>query len=219
MVTNENIAEVVGILRREVRAWREPVTERSVKAKRDPFRVLIGCLLSLRTKDEVTDGASERLFALADTPGAMLRLRTKTIEKAIFPVGFYRNKAKQIRGICRVLIAEYEGRVPDTIDELVKLKGVGRKTANLVVTRGHDKQGICVDIHVHRITNRWGYVKTGTPDETESALREKLPGRYWKSINGLLVAYGQNLCRPVSPFCSRCKLADVCGQNGVTTRR
>lgn len=219
MITNDNIAAVLRDLRRETRRWEEPVMERHVKVNRDPFRVLIGCLLSLRTKDEVTDEASKRLFALADTPRTMLRLRAATIEKAIFPVGFYRNKAKQIRGICRTLLTDYGGAVPDTIDELVKLKGVGRKTANLVVTRGHDKPGICVDIHVHRITNRWGYVKTKTPDETETALRARLPKRYWKTINGLLVAYGRNLCRPVSPFCSRCPLADRCAQVGVTTTR
>jgi len=219
LITNENIGQSIRLVRREVKRWREPVMERTVKKKRDPFRVLIGCLLSLRTKDAVTDEASARLFARADTPESMIRLRAATIEKAIYPVGFYRNKTKQIRGICRVLLDEHGGEVPKSIDELVKLKGVGRKTANLVVTRGHDLPGICVDIHVHRISNRWGYVKTKNPDATEAALREKLPRRHWKSFNGMLVTYGQNLCRPVSPFCSHCPLAHLCAQTDVDRHR
>src|ERR1700752_1698047 len=148
-----------------------------------PFRVLISCILSLRTQDSTTAKASHRLFALADSPEAMMTLTTKKIEKTIFPVGFYRTKAKVIREICRILIRDYSSKVPDEIDELLKLKGVGRKTANLVVTLGYHKPGICVDTHVHRISNRLGYIKTKTPEQTETVLRKKLPGKYWMIWN------------------------------------
>jgi endonuclease-3 len=149
----------------------------------------------------------------------MLALRLQKIERAIYPVGFYRTKAKSIHAICRRLLDFYGGTVPDSIDELVTLSGVGRKTANLVVTVGYGKPGICVDIHVHRITNRWGYVKTKTPEETEQALRRKLPTKHWITFNDLLVPYGQNICQPVSPFCSKCKLIEYCDQMGVTRSR
>jgi endonuclease-3 len=149
----------------------------------------------------------------------MALLKVGTIRKAIYPVGFYNVKAKTIKEISRTIIKEYYGTVPDTIDELLKLRGVGRKTANLVVTLGWNRPGICVDTHVHRITNRWGYVKTKTPEETEFALREKLPKRYWKAINGLLVAFGQGICKPISPFCSRCQLFDYCDREGVNRSR
>ena len=184
-----------------------------------PFRVLISCILSLRTQDATTAQASHRLFSLADTPHAMLKLTAPRIAKLIYPVGFYRTKAKVIRDVCRILMRDYDGKVPDEIDELLKLKGVGRKTANLVVTLGYRKPGICVDTHVHRISNRWGYIKTPTPEETEFALRAKLPKRYWIEYNDLLVSFGQHLCRPISPLCSQCPVAQYCEQVGVTVRR
>ena len=187
--------------------------------RRDPFRVLTACLLSLRTKDETTGPASERLFALADTPAAMLRLSASRIERAIFPVGFYRTKARVILGVCRDLLEHFGSRVPDTIDELLTLKGVGRKTANLVVTVGFGKPGICVDIHVHRISNRLGYVRTRAPEETEVALRARLPRRYWIGYNDLLVSFGQNVCAPVSPKCSICPVRGLCPRVGVTRSR
>ena len=187
--------------------------------RRDPFRVLIACLLSLRTKDETTGPASERLFALADTPAVMLRLSASRIERAIFPVGFYRTKARVILGVCRDLLEHFGSRVPDTIDELLTLKGVGRKTANLVVTVGFGKPGICVDIHVHRISNRLGYVRTRAPEETEVALRARLPRRYWIGYNDLLVSFGQNVCVPVSPKCSICPVRGLCPRVGVTRSR
>ena len=187
--------------------------------RRDPFRVLIACLLSLRTKDETTGPASERLFALADTPAVMLRLSASRIERAIFPVGFYRTKARVILGVCRDLLEHFGSRVPDTIDELLTLKGVGRKTANLVVTVGFGKPGICVDIHVHRISNRLGYVRTRTPEKTEVALRACLPRRYWIGYNDLLVSFGQNVCAPVSPKCSICPVRGLCPRVGVTRSR
>ncbi len=216
----EHIHAAIRILKREIRQWQEPVVGVVARESgRDPFRILISCLLSLRTKDKTTSEASQRLFSLADEPAAMLRLPVRRIERAIYPVGFFRTKAKHIKEICRRLLEVYGGRVPDEIDELVTLPGVGRKTANLVVTVGYGKPGICVDIHVHRISNRWGYVNTKTPEETEQALRRKLPKAYWIMFNDLLVPYGQNLCQPVSPFCSKCKLIDLCGRVGVTRNR
>ncbi len=216
----DQIHAAIRIVKRAIRRWQEPVVGGVAReSNRDPFRILISCLLSLRTKDKTTGEASARLFALAHTPAAMLKLPLRKIERAIYPVGFYRTKATSIHAICRRLLDVYGGTVPDSIDELVTLSGVGRKTANLVVTVGYGKPGICVDIHVHRISNRWGYVKTRTPDETEQALRRKLPKQYWITYNDLLVPYGQNLCQPVSPFCSQCKLTDVCDRVGVTKSR
>ena len=214
-----DIHPVIRILKGDVRQWQEPIVGVVAKESRDAFRILIACLLSLRTKDRTTADASRRLFALASDPSSMLRLSLRRIERAIYPVGFYRTKAKQIREICRRLLSEYDGRVPDSLEDLLTLKGVGRKTANLVVTVGYGKSGICVDTHVHRISNRWGYVKTNSPEETEQALRRKLPRRYWITFNDLLVTYGQNLCKPISPLCSRCKIARYCRRVGVTISR
>jgi endonuclease-3 len=214
-----DITAIVRTLKREVERWDPTAVGQVAEDSHDPFRILISCLLSLRTKDEVTGGASARLFRLADTPATMLQLRERTIARLIYPVGFYRTKAKVIRGVCRSLIEEYEGRVPDDINELLKLKGVGRKTANLVVSVGYGKPGICVDTHVHRISNRWGYVKTRTPGETEQALRRKLPRRYWIVFNDLLVSFGQNVCKPISPLCSRCPVERYCAKVRVTRSR
>ena len=216
----EQIHAAIRILKREIGRWQEPVVGVVAKeSKRDPFLILISTLLSLRTKDKTTREAGDRLFALARTPATMLKLPLKKLEQVIYPVGFYRTKAKAIHQICRRLIDEYGGVVPDSIDELVTLSGVGRKTANLVVTIGYGKPGICVDIHVHRISNRWGYIKTKTPEESEQALRRKLPRQYWITYNDLLVPYGQNLCLPVSPLCSVCKLTELCDRVGVTRSR
>jgi endonuclease III len=216
----EQIHAAIRIVKREIRQWQEPVVGVVAReSDRDPFRILISCLLSLRTKDKTTSEASARLFALAHTPASLLKIPLKKIEQAIYPVGFYRTKAKSIHAICRRLLDVYGGKVPDSIDQLVTLSGVGRKTANLVVTVGYGKPGICVDIHVHRISNRWGYVKTKTPEATEEALRRKLPKQYWITFNDLLVPYGQNLCQPVSPYCSKCKLIEYCEQIGVKKSR
>ncbi|MBM4122760.1 MAG: endonuclease III [Nitrospira sp.] len=216
---DQDIHAALRILRRQVRRWQEPVVGVVAKESRDPFRILIACILSLRTKDRTTAEASRRLFALASDPSSMLKLSLRLIERAIYPVGFYRTKAKQLRGICRRLLDVYDGQVPDSIEALLTLTGVGRKTANLVVTVGYGKPGICVDIHVHRISNRWGYVRTKTPEQTEQALRRKLPASYWITFNDLLVPFGQNVCQPVSPWCSRCKLAKHCDRVGVTKSR
>ncbi|MDH4300544.1 MAG: endonuclease III [Nitrospira sp.] len=216
----DQIHAAIQLVRQEVDRWQEPVLGVVAKQSgRDPFLILISCLLSLRTKDKTTREASDRLFAMARTPASMLKLPLKKIERAIYPVGFYRTKAKSIHQICRRLIDMYGGTVPDSIDELVTLPGVGRKTANLVVTVGFQKPGICVDVHVHRISNRWGYIKTKTPEESETALRRKLPKQYWITYNDLLVPYGQNLCLPVSPLCSTCKLIEFCDRVGVTKSR
>jgi endonuclease III len=207
------------ILRRESIQWNAPILSLIAAQEDDPFKTLIGCILSLRTKDQITAVAAARLFALAGNPQQMLALEAERLEKAIYPVGFYRTKAKVIRDICRALIDRFDGRVPDRIDHLLTLNGVGRKTANLVVTQAFRKPGICVDTHVHRISNRWGLVRTEMPDETEAALRKFLPRRYWIEFNGLLVAFGQTICQPVSPFCSRCPLARRCPRIGVTRSR
>lgn len=216
---DKEIHRAIRILRRETPQWETPIVTVVAQSSKSPFHVLISCILSLRTQDATTAQASRRLFAFADAPAEMLRLSTKKIERTIFPVGFYRTKAKNIRDICRTLIEKYSGKVPDEIDELLKLKGVGRKTANLVVTLGYGKPGICVDTHVHRISNRWGYVRTKNPKETEFALREKLPKPYWIEYNDLLVTFGQHLCRPISPICSRCPVERYCDKVGVTIRR
>jgi endonuclease-3 len=218
-VRDRDIHSAIRILRREVPKWETPIVTLMAETYESPFRVLISCILSLRTQDSTTAQASHRLFALADTPQKMVKLSIKTIEKAIFPVGFYHTKAKVIREICKVLLRDYSGKVPDDIDELLKLKGVGRKTANLVVTLGYKKPGICVDTHVHRISNRWGYIRTKNPHETEFALREKLPKQYWIEYNDLLVSFGQHLCRPISPVCSRCPVRKYCDRAGVTLSR
>ena len=193
--------------------------ERIERDSRDPFLVLISCLLSLRTKDEVTEGASRRLFAVARTPQQMLNLSLPKIRKLIYPVGFYRTKTRRIHQICHHLLGRFRGRVPETLEDLLTLPGVGRKTANLVMTLGHKKPGICVDVHVHRISNRLGYVETRNPFETEMALREKLPAKYWMEYNALLVSFGQDLCRPLSPWCSRCPVRSYCARVGVTKSR
>ena len=214
-----DIHAIVRTLKRAVKRWNPTAVGQVAEDSRDPFRILISCLLSLRTKDEVTGEASARLFRLADTPTEMLRLQERTIARVIYPVGFYRTKAKVVRGVCRSLIERYAGRVPDEIDELLRLKGVGRKTANLVVSIGYGKPGICVDTHVHRISNRWGYVKTRTPEQTEHALRRKLPQQHWIVFNDLLVSFGQNICKPISPLCSRCPVEQYCAKVGVTKSR
>ncbi len=216
----DQIHAAIRIVKQEIRRWQEPVVGVVAReSDRDPFLILIACLLSLRTKDKTTSEASARLFALAHSPVTMLKLPLRKIERAIYPVGFYRTKAKSIHKICRRLLDEFDGTVPDSIEGLMTLPGVGRKTANLVVTVGFGKPGICVDVHVHRISNRWGYIKTKTPEESEEALRKKLPEQYWMTFNDLLVPYGQNLCQPISPFCSRCRLAKLCDQVGVTRSR
>ncbi len=211
--------KVLKILEKEYPKWNAPVVTLLAQHTKDPYKVLISTILSLRTKDEVTAKASERLFKLADNPYDMVKLSEEQIEKAIYPVGFYKNKAKTILNISKELIQKYNGKVPDDLDELLKFKGVGRKTANLVLGLGFGKPAICVDVHVHRICNRMGYVKTKTPEETEMELRKKLPKEYWIKINDLLVAFGQTICKPVSPLCSKCPVEKFCEKVGVEKHR
>jgi len=213
-----NIVEGLKKLKKAVRKFRTPSVTVIAK-KNDPFAVLVSCIISLRTRDEVTKLASARLFTLAKLPAELLKLPNDKIEKAIYPAAFYRKKTKSLKDLCQVLVKEYSGEVPDKLEELLKLKGVGRKTANLTLILGYNKPGICVDIHVHRISNRWGYVKTKSPDETEMVLREILPKRFWKDYNDLLVSFGQNLCKPVSPYCGSCPIEDQCPKIGVNRFR
>lgn len=213
------IHSAINILKEEYKTWKTPAVTIVAQCEKSPYKILVSCIISLRTKDEVTAQASARLFSLAGTPAAMTGLSVDEIARMIYPAGFYRNKSEQIFEISRRLLTEYDGNVPEEINELLKFKGVGRKTANLVVTLGFGKPGICVDTHVHRICNRWGYVATKTPEKTEIELRKKLPAEYWVEINDLLVAFGQNHCHPVSPRCSSCRLTNYCSRLGVKVSR
>ena len=218
-MTTKTLDKVLTILQKESQKWDVPIVTLVAERSNDPYQVLVSTLLSLRTKDETTTEASRRLFAKAKTPKEMLDISAEEIEKLIFPVGFYRRKAENLRTVSRLILEKHGGLVPDDLGELLALPGVGRKTANLVMTLGFCKPGICVDTHVHRISNRFGYVKTRNPDETEMVLRDKLPAKWWIPINDILVAFGQGLCAPISPWCSKCKVVDYCEQVGVTTRR
>lgn len=211
---NLQIAKILNILKKFYGSH-----EFNTRNENNPFTTLVSCILSLRTKDEVTNQASDRLYEIVKNVHDLARIDRKKLENLIYPVGFYKTKALRLKEIARVLIDEYDSKVPDSIDELLKLKGVGRKTANLVVSLGYGKPGICVDTHVHRISNRLGYVKTRNPYETEMALRAKLPQKFWHIINYILVHHGQNICKPISPICSKCPVAKYCRKVGVKTHR
>jgi endonuclease-3 len=211
---NQKLSTVLRKIQQAATHWATPAVIH-IGESQDPFRVLASCILSLRTRDEVTGPASQRLFALADNPEKLLSLDTADIEKAIYPAAFYRNKAQTLVDICRELIDNHDSKIPDTLEGLLKLKGVGRKTANLTLILGHEKMGICVDTHVHRVCNRWGYVNTSSPDATEMVLRNQLPKKYWMQFNELLVSFGQNICKPISPLCSQCPVHAQCGKIGV----
>jgi endonuclease-3 len=187
--------------------------------RRDPWAVLASTIISLRTKDEVTLAASRRLLEKASSPAELSKMNEEKIAKLIYPAGFYRNKAASLKKIACILLTQYGGKVPSSMDELLALPGVGRKTANLVLNEAFDLDAICVDIHVHRISNRCGWLSSKTPEDTEMILRDILPKKYWKRINYLLVLYGQKLCRPVSPFCSCCVIKKHCLRNGVDRSR
>jgi endonuclease-3 len=218
-MNDQGIAPVIRILRKELKKWETPIVTSLAEEDRGPFQILISTILSSRTKDEVTAAASKRLFSRAATPEKMLRLREEDIRRAIFPVGFYNTKARHILRVCRELVEHYGSRVPDTLEELLTLPGVGRKTANLVVSLGFKGDGLCVDTHVHRISNRLGYVETKNPEETEMELRRKLPRRYWSDYNTIMVAFGQNICKPISPLCSTCPVYRHCDRVGVVISR
>ncbi|KAB8144658.1 endonuclease III [Chloroflexia bacterium SDU3-3] len=214
-----DIDAAIAILRETMPRFQQPLIEAMGEESQTPFHILIATILSLRTKDTLTSVVAPRLFARASTPQAMLALSEEELAQLIYPVGFYRTKARSILQICQILLARYGGQVPSDLDALLELPGVGRKTANLVVTAGFGLPGICVDTHVHRICNRFGYVLTKTPDETELALRQKLPPPYWSIINGLLVTLGQNICHPTSPRCSECPVSHLCPRLGVVRSR
>ncbi len=213
------IDETLAVLHETMPAFPQPLIDGMGAVSQTPFRILIATILSLRTKDTLTAVVAPRLFAVADTPAALLALAEEEIAELIYPVGFYRTKARSIREVCALLLSEHGGAVPNDLEALLALPGVGRKTANLVLTMGFGAPGICVDTHVHRICNRWGYVATKTPEETELALRAKLPAEHWIAINGLLVTLGQNICHPTSPKCSVCPVAAYCARVGVTRSR
>lgn len=214
-----SLSQVMRLLKKDCKKWQTPVVVHMGNEGARPFQVLVGALISSRTKDAVTELAVTRLLRHAHDPRQLRSCSQEKIEKLIYPVAFYKTKAKALHKLSADLIERFHGAVPDTLEELLTLTGVGRKTANLTLTHGFGKMGICVDAHVHRICNRWGYVKTKTPDATETVLRETLPKRFWKSLNEILVAFGQNLCRPVSPHCSQCSVAEYCPKVGVKQSR
>jgi endonuclease-3 len=210
----DKAVKIIKLVQKQIRSFTVPIVT-EVSEKRDPFLVLISCILSLRTKDKTTQEASQRLFRVADNPKEMLKLSASRLEKIIYPVGFYRKKAKVILDIARRIIADFAGRVPNNLEALLGLKGVGRKTANLVLGKAFGIPAICVDTHVHRISNRLGWVKTKIPRATEEALAKIIPKRYWVELNTALVTFGQNICLPVSPFCSKCYIRKYCNRIGV----
>jgi endonuclease-3 len=216
---DSDIHQVIKILRESAKEWQPALVDDMGQQERNPYKVLIATILSLRTKDTLTAQIAPKLFAVADNPRDMVRHSSEALAEIIYPVGFYRNKAKSILAVSQQLLDNYEGQVPADLEILLTLPGVGRKTANLVLTAGFNKLGICVDTHVHRISNRWGYIQTKTPDETEFVLREKLPKEYWIEYNGLLVSMGQTICHPTSPWCSKCPVIDFCERVGVTRSR
>lgn len=213
------IETALALLRKETAGYKVPAVDLIAVQTQDPFKVLVATILSARTKDDVTAAAAQRLFAQADNAAALARLSAAEIEQLIYPVGFFRNKAKYLAALPAALTAKFGGQVPDTVEELIQLPGTGRKTANLVVSIAFQKPAICVDTHVHRIMNIWGYVRTKTPLHTETALRAKLPEQHWISINSLLVAFGQGTCTPRFPHCDCCVLADLCPRLGITPRK
>ena len=212
------VGTVMRRLGRAIERLENPAVEKiAEEQKGDPFQVLIATMLSAQTQDPVTFAASNRLFARAPTAAAMLRLDVHTIETLIFPVSFYRNKARHVLDTCQQLLDRFGGRVPATMEELLTLPGVGRKTANLVLIVAHGSgANICVDTHVHRIANRLGWVRTRTPEQTEQALYAVAPRRWWASINLYLVTWGQNVCRPIRPRCRECVVDTLCKRVGVT---
>jgi endonuclease III len=219
--TIRHIDRIFSLLKQQLHAYTQPIVSRKKKEIPDtPFITLISCLLSLRTKDKVTAQASRRLLTKYNTPEKIIKLTEKQIEALIYPVGFYKTKAKRIKEISRTILDKYQGQVPEEFDELLTLKGVGRKTANIVMVYGHKKPGyLPIDTHCHRIPNRLGWIKTKTPEDTEHALKKILPSEHWDDFNDLFVTFGQTICVPISPFCSRCYVEQYCKKVGVSTSR
>jgi len=221
VITQEERAiTIISLLQTATKGMIEPAAATIVSLYgKDPFLILVSCILSLRTRDPVSLAASQRLFEHAKTPQELLSLPIHTIEKLIYPTGFYRQKTKQLQAISSMLLEKFSGTVPRTREELLTLPGVGPKTANLVLSEGFNIPAICVDTHVHRISNRLGIINTKTPEETEEALKRLLPEKYWSEYNRLMVMWGQNVCVPISPFCSKCVLLPLCQQKGVIKKR
>lgn len=219
--TIQDIDKIFILLKQRLHVYKQPIVSRKKKdIPNTPFVTLISCLLSLRTKDKVTEQASRRLLTKYNTPKKIMRLTEKQIETMIYPVGFYKTKAKRIKEISQTLLEKYQGKVPDEFEELLTLKGVGRKTANIVMVYGHKKHGyLPIDTHCHRIPNRIGWIKTKSPEETEHALEKVLPSEHWDDFNDVFVTFGQTICVPISPFCSRCPIEQYCKKVDVSTSR
>ncbi len=218
--TPKNLDKIISLLKNEIKKFEVPIATKIGDKTHDPFRVLISCILSLRTKDTTTGPASDRLFRAASTSQDMLRLSNKKIEKLVFPVGFYPTKVKYIKKTCKKLIEDFNGKVPDNIEDLLTLPGIGRKCAGLTMIYGHGKPvSIPADTHVHKLSNRLGWVKTKQPEKTEQELMRIIPKKYWFDLNNLLVAHGQNVCVPVSPFCSKCYIKNFCPRIGINKHR
>lgn len=211
--------EMIAVLKNRFKDNVPAVTKISIREKRNPYLVLVGTLLSLRTKDELTDKVMDRLTKEVKTPEEMLAIPIKRLQELIYPVGFYKNKSAVLKEVSGVIIDRYNGKVPDSLEELLKIRGIGRKTANLVITEGYNKLGICVDTHVHRISNRLGFLMTKNPHQTEEVLRMMLPKKYWIIYNTLLVTFGKNICTPISPHCSTCPVSHLCNKTGVVKHR
>jgi len=216
---HDRLEQIIATLQEHVQGSPLPSVSAVAERKPDPFHILVSTMISLRTKDEVTSVASQRLLSRAPTVQALTRLGCKQIAELIYPAGFYNTKAQNLKTMAEVLVTRYDGRVPEAMEQLLELPGVGRKTANLVRNLGYGLDGICVDTHVHRISNRLGWIQTKNPEQTESALEKVLPRRYWIPINELLVRFGQSVCTPVSPFCSRCPVGQHCPRIGVERNR
>ena len=217
-MNNRTLAAMLACVEKSL-GQRTPPAMVKIGQRSDPFRILVGCLLSARTRDEITESACSRLFQRVKGPRDLLKLSARQLERKIYPVAFYRNKATALKSLCSDLLDRFDGQVPETLEELLMLKGVGRKTANLTLILAFDGMGICVDTHVHRISNRWGYVETATPEQTEEALRKKLPQKYWQRFNEWLVGFGQTVCKPMSPLCSQCPVDKYCPRIGVDKYR
>jgi endonuclease-3 len=211
--------KIIETLQEFLRSSRLPSVSEVAERNSDPFHILVSTMISLRTKDEVTSAASTRLLSRAPDPKKLAKLSETEIGRLIYPAGFYNTKAKNLKSVAKTLVSQYDGRVPEDMEKLLELPGVGRKTANLVRNLGYGLDGICVDTHVHRIANRLDWVRTKTPEQTEIALEKVLPQKFWIPINELLVRFGQTLCNPVSPICSRCPIYEHCPRIGVTRSR
>ncbi len=210
-MTREDLPKVLEIMKREFPKWHAPIVKLIAQKRKDPLSALLCALLSTRTRDETTAEVCKRFLQRVKKPQDLLEIDQEELENLIYPVGFYRNKARQLKELAKQLVEDFNGKVPDNLENLLKLKGVGRKVANIVLSEGFGKPAIAVDVHVHRISNRWGLVKTKTPEETEEALMEILPREYWRDYNRLLVAFGQTICKPIKPKCGECPISKWCG--------